>query len=68
VLSQTLDRAVARGFIPKVEKQDVYNKVLQVANKHNFAPDDFARLTLMESDGMNTSGHQRKVPRHHSIS
>ena len=53
VLSQTLDRAVARGFIPKVEQQDVYNKVLQVANKHNFSPDDFARLTLMESDGMN---------------
>ena len=53
VLSQTLDRAVTRGFIPKVEKQDVYNKVLQVANKHNFSPDDFARLTLMESDGMN---------------
>lgn len=53
VLSQTLDRAVNRGFIPKVEKQDVYNKILQVANKHNFSPDDFARLTLMESDGMN---------------
>ena len=53
VLSQTLDRAVSRGFIPKAEQQDVYNKVLQVANKHNFAPDDFARLTLMESDGMN---------------
>jgi len=53
VLSQTLDRAVNRGFIPKVEKQDVYNKILQVANKHNFAPDDFARLTLMEIDGMN---------------
>jgi hypothetical protein len=53
VLSQTLDRAVVRGFIPKVEKQDVYNKVLQVANKHKFSPDDFARLTLMESDGMN---------------
>ena len=53
VLSQTLDRAVTRGFIPKVEKQDVYNKVLQVANKHKFSPDDFARLTLMESDGMN---------------
>ena len=53
VLSQTLDRAVSRGFIPKIEQQDVYNKVLQVANKHNFSPDDFARLTLMESDGMN---------------
>ena len=36
VLSQTLDRAVNRGFIPNVEKQDVYNKVLQVDNKHNF--------------------------------
>jgi hypothetical protein len=53
VLSKTLDRAVNRGFIPNIEKQDVYNKVLQVANKHNFSPDDFARLTLMESDGMN---------------
>jgi hypothetical protein len=53
VLRQTLDRAVARGFIPAPEKQDVYNKILQVANKHRFSPDDFARLTLMESDGMN---------------
>ena len=53
VLQQTLDRAVARGFIPANEKQDVYNKILQVANKHRFSPDDFARLTLMESDGMN---------------
>ena len=53
VLRQTLDRAVARGFIPANEKQDVYNKILQVATKHRFSPDDFARLTLMESDGMN---------------
>lgn len=53
VLSQTLDRAVARGFIPANERQDVYNKILQVAQKHQFSPDDFARLTLMESDGMN---------------
>ena len=53
VLRQTLDRAVSRGFIPANEKQDVYNKILQVAAKHKFAPDDFARLTLMESDGMN---------------
>ena len=53
VLRQTLDRAVARGFIPANEKQDVYNKILQVASKHKFSPDDFARLTLMESDGMN---------------
>lgn len=53
ILRQTLDRAVAKGFIPPNEKQDVYNKILQVASKHRFSPDDFARLTLMESDGMN---------------
>jgi hypothetical protein len=53
VLNQTLDRAVSRGFVPLGQRQDVYNKILQVAEKHQFSPDDFARLTLMESDGMN---------------
>lgn len=53
VLNQTLDRAVSRGFVPAEQRQDVYNKILQVAEKHQFSPDDFARLTLMESDGMN---------------
>ena len=53
VLDKTLDRAVSKGFIPANEKQDVYQKVLQLASKHGFAPDDFARMTLMESDGMN---------------
>ena len=60
VLAQTLDRAVARGFIPGNEKQDVYNKVLQVSSKHRFAPDDFARLTLMESDGMNPQASNQR--------
>lgn len=53
ILNQTLDRAVTRGFVPPGQRQDVYNKILQVAEKHQFSPDDFARLTLMESDGMN---------------
>ena len=53
VLDKTLDRAVSKGFIPANEKQAVYQKVLQMASKHSFAPDDFARMTLMESDGMN---------------
>lgn len=53
VLDKTLDRAVSKGFIPANEKQEVYQKVLQMASKHGFAPDDFARMTLMESDGMN---------------
>jgi len=53
VLQQTLDRAVAKGFIPVAEKTAVYDKILQMADNHRFAPDDFARMTLMESDGMN---------------
>ena len=53
VLQQTLDRAVAKGFIPPAEKSAVYDKILQMADNHGFAPDDFARMTLMESDGMN---------------
>ncbi len=53
VLDKTLDRAVEKGFIPAQERQAVYQKILQMSVQHRFAPDDFARLTLMESDGMN---------------
>ncbi len=53
VLEKTLDRAVAKGFIPASDKASVYSKILQMAENHRFAPDDFARMTLMESDGMN---------------
>ena len=53
VLVKTLDRAVAKGFIPPAEKVAVYDKILDMAKNHGFAPDDFARMTLMESDGMN---------------
>jgi hypothetical protein len=53
VLVKTLDRAVAKGFIPPAEKAAVYDKILDMSQNHGFAPDDFARMTLMESDGMN---------------
>ena len=53
VLDKTLARAVDKGFIPANEKQAVYQKVVQMASKHGFAPDDFARISLMESDGLN---------------
>lgn len=53
VLEKTLDRAVEKGFIPAQDRQAVYNKVVQLSLQHRFSPDDFARLTLMESDGMN---------------
>jgi len=53
VLLKTLDRAVAKGFIPQTEKAAVYDKILDMSKNHGFEPDDFARMTLMESDGMN---------------
>jgi len=53
ILQKTLDRAVEKGYIPAEEKQQVYQKILGMARHYQFAPDDFARLTLMESDGMN---------------
>ena len=53
VLEKTLNRAVEKGFIPSTEKVSVHAKILQMAKSHGFAPDDFARMTLMESDGMN---------------
>lgn len=53
VLEKTIDRAVEKGFIPAQDKQAVMNKIVQLSQEHRFSPDDFARLTLMESDGMN---------------
>ena len=53
VLQRTLDRAVGKGFIPAHERQAVHDRILQMASEYKFAPDDFARITLMESDGMN---------------
>jgi len=53
VLEKTIDRAVEKGFIPAQDKQAVTNKILQLSQQHRFSPDDFARLSLMESDGLN---------------
>ncbi len=53
ILQKTLDRAVSKGFIPAQERQAVHDRILQMASEYKFAPDDFARITLMESDGMN---------------
>ena len=53
ILQKTLDRAVEKGFIPPSERQAVHDRILQMATEYKFSPDDFARMTLMESDGMN---------------
>jgi len=53
ILNKTLDRAVEKGFIPAQDKAAVYEKIVNMSKTYQFHPDDFARLTLMESDGMN---------------
>jgi hypothetical protein len=53
VLDKTLQRAVDKGFMSSAEVPRVQQKIVALAQKHKFSPDDFARLTLMESDGMN---------------
>ena len=53
VLDSTLARAVDKGFLPASDLPAVRERVLALADRYRFAPDDFARLTLMESGGMN---------------
>ncbi len=53
VLDRTLARAVAKGYVSAGEQAAVRDKILSLANRHQFTPDDFAQMTLMESDGMN---------------
>jgi len=53
VLDRTLERSVDRGYIPAAELPAVRHRILDMARTYNFSPDDFARVTLMESDGMN---------------
>jgi len=53
VLDKTLARAVLKGYMHAEDQRAVRDKILQLATTHGFSPDDFARTTLMESDGMN---------------
>ena len=53
VLDKTLERAIAKGFVTASDAPAVKDKILTLADRYNFQPDDFARLSLMESGGMN---------------
>ena len=60
VLDRTLARAADKGFVSTNELPAVKARVLALAERYNFSPDDYARLTLMESGGMNpqaSNGH-----------
>ena len=53
LMERTLDRAVSKGYIPKEDVADVRRRILDMSREHRFNPDDFARVVLMESDGLN---------------
>ena len=53
VLSKTLDRAVDKGFVKPQERSTVEQRIVGMGKRYGFAPDDFARMALMESDGLN---------------
>lgn len=53
VLERTLERAAKKGFVPLAQLPEVKQKIMALSQRYNFAPDDFARLSLMESGGMN---------------
>ena len=53
VLEATLNRAVAKGYLPQAELARVRERILELSADHGFAPDDLARVALLESDGFN---------------
>lgn len=53
LLTKTLDRAVDKGYISARDKPQVEQGILAMGKRHGFSPDDFARVALMESDGLN---------------
>lgn len=60
VLDRVLQRAVDKGFVDAQSVGRVRSKIESLAQRYNFDPDDFARMTLMESGGMNpraSNGH-----------
>ena len=53
VLGRVLERAVDKGYLQSNQIGAVRARIGELAQRYNFEPDDFARLSLMESDGMN---------------
>jgi hypothetical protein len=53
VLDRTLDRAVENGYLSSGERQPVHDRIIELSRKYRFSPDDFATVSLMESNGFN---------------
>lgn len=53
VLDRTLDRAVENGYLSADERRPVHDRIIELSRKYRFSPDDFATVSLMESNGLN---------------
>jgi len=53
VLEKTMQRAVQHGHLRSDQVGTVRERIFSMAAQYGFEPDDFARLTIMESGGMN---------------
>jgi hypothetical protein len=53
VLDRTLDRAIQNGYLSASERQPVHDRIVELSRKYRFSPDDFATVSLIESDGLN---------------
>lgn len=53
ILERTLQRAVAKGYIAADQLETVRARVDALAQRFGFSGDDFALVSLMESDGLN---------------
>lgn len=53
VLTDTVNRAVSKGWIPSGESQQVIQRIEQLGQKYGFRPDDFAIFSHIESEGLN---------------
>ena len=53
ILEKTMQRAVERGQLRSDQVGAVRERIFSMAAHYGFEPDDFARLTIMESGGMN---------------
>jgi len=53
LLDQVINRAVRKGYIAQAEKGLVRQRIEQLSKKYGFKEDDFAKVALIESDGLN---------------
>jgi hypothetical protein len=53
LLDQVINRAVRKGYIAQAERGLVRQRIEQLSKKYGFKEDDFAKVALIESDGLN---------------